>query len=234
MVSPLILIIEDEPDLVATLEYRLKKEGFQTRSALTGSDGIKYAQLEPTPDLILLDLMLPDIPGTDVCKELRSQNLTGSIPILMLTAKGDESDRIVGLEVGADDYMSKPYNMKELLLRMRAILRRVTKTVMNQDKPTSFGPIKMDRDAHRVWLEDREITLTVLEFKLLSTFIERKGRAQTRETLLDVVWGYQPGITTRTVDTHVKRLREKMGPAGTFIQTIRGVGYRFDATMSKD
>lgn len=227
MPNELILIIEDEPDLVANLEYRLQKEGYQTRSALSGLKGVQAALQEPIPSLVLLDLMLPDISGTQVCQELRENPTTKHLPIMMLTAKGEEADRIGGLEVGADDYMSKPYNMKELLLRMKAILRRAQPSDVVEESVLQHGLLKIDKGAHRVWVEDNEITLTALEFKLLVTFLTRKGRAQSREILLDHVWGYQPNVTTRTVDTHVKRLREKMGLAGKYIETLRGVGYRF-------
>ena len=227
-----ILIVEDEQDLVNTLEYNLEREGFETRSALNGSDGLEIAESEPHPDLVLLDLMLPDVSGTEVCRRIRENPNTSKIPVVMLTAKGEEIDRVVGFEVGADDYVVKPFSVRELVLRVKAILRRS----QNEPEPEeggeeelSFGEIRIDIPGHRVWVEDDEIRLTALEFKLLTTFIERKGRVQTRDVLLSDVWGINADVMTRTVDTHVKRLREKLGDAGDYIETIRGVGYRFRA-----
>ncbi len=222
----LILIVEDEQDLVSMLEYNLQREGYQTRSALTGSSALELANQEPTPDLVLLDLMLPDISGTEVCRTLRHSDKTKSIPILMCTAKGEEVDRVVGFEMGADDYVVKPYSVRELMLRIRAVLRRGTAEESASRDKLSFGVLTVDTEAHRVWVEDNELTLTALEFKLLVTLFERRGRVQSRERLLDDVWGYEVAITTRTVDTHVKRLREKLAVAGDYIETVRGVGYR--------
>ncbi len=224
--SPLILIVDDEPDLVATVDYNLRREGYTTRSAATGRDALAAASLSPLPDLVVLDLMLPDMPGTEVCRRLRGSEATRALPILMLTAKGDEIDRVVGFEVGADDYVTKPFSVRELLLRIGAILRR------SQHEPgdastVQFGRLSLDHDAHRVWVDGEEAALTALEFRLLGTFLSRRGRVQSRETLLSDVWGMSPEVTTRTVDTHVKRLREKLGQAGAYIETLRGVGYRF-------
>ena len=232
--SSLILIIEDEPDLVSMLEYNLKKEGYQTRSALTGEAGLQLAWQEPVPDLILLDLMLPDISGTEVCRKLRGSSQTESTPILMVTAKGEEIDRIVGFEVGADDYVVKPYSVRELMLRVRARLKRSKPTASDasSDSKVKFGVLVFDEAAHRVWVGDDEIILTALEFKLLDTLLSRRGRVQSRDKLLDDVWGYQVAITTRTVDTHVKRLREKLGVAGSYIETVRGVGYRMKDSIA--
>ena len=224
--SALVLIIEDEPDLVSMLEYNLKKEGYQTRSALTGEDGLELAWQEPVPDLILLDLMLPDISGTEVCRKLRAAEQTANAPILMVTAKGEEIDRIVGFEVGADDYVVKPYSVRELMLRVRARLKRGKTPASDKKDRIQFGVLVLDAEAHRIWVNDSEVVLTALEFKLLDTLLSRKGRVQSRDRLLDDVWGYQVAITTRTVDTHVKRLREKLGAAGSYIETVRGVGYR--------
>tara|TARA_B100000405_G_C16645971_1_gene396694 strand:+ start:31 stop:738 length:708 start_codon:yes stop_codon:yes gene_type:complete len=229
--SALVLIIEDEPDLVSMLEYNLKKEGYQTRSALTGEDGLNLAGQEPTPDLILLDLMLPDISGTEVCRKLRNSALTEHVPILMVTAKGEEIDRIVGFEVGADDYVVKPYSVRELMLRVRARLKRGNAAPAESKSQIKFGVLVFDAEAHRVWVDDVEVLLTALEFKLLDTLLTRKGRVQSRDRLLDDVWGYEVAITTRTVDTHVKRLREKLGSAGEYIETVRGVGYRMKDSL---
>jgi two-component system phosphate regulon response regulator PhoB len=227
-VSGLILIVEDEKDLVNTLEYNLQQEGFQTRSAMTGGAALELVTQAPQPDLILLDLMLPDMSGIEVCRQLRRDENTRGIPVLMLTAKGEEIDRVVGFEVGADDYVVKPFSVRELLLRIKAILRRVH-AEGEDEEPTVFGPIRLDPAAHQVWVEHEEVHLTALEFRLLRTLMDRKGRVQSRDTLLSDVWGIEADVTTRTVDTHVKRLREKLGPAGKYIETLRGVGYRFAA-----
>lgn len=223
-----ILIVEDEPDLVQTLEYNLQREGYLTRAALSGHDALDQARQRPLPSLILLDLMLPDLSGVEVCRQLRAGMETRAIPVLMLTAKGEEIDRVVGFEVGADDYMVKPYSVRELLLRVKAILRR-TKVGIEPEKPEEllFGTLRIDVSAHQVWVEEREIHLTALEFKLLVRLLHNRGRVQTRDGLLSGVWGINADVTTRTVDTHVKRLREKLGLAAEYVETIRGVGYRF-------
>lgn len=223
--SGLILIVEDEPDLVAPLEYQLQSAGYQTRVAPTGGLALERARQDPVPDLILLDLMLPDIQGTDVCRILKSDSRTSHIFVVMVTALGNEIDRVVGFEIGADDYVVKPYSVRELVLRVGAILNR-TQHTPSIPQNVVFGALTVDRTGHRVWVDGREADLTALEFKLLVTFLERPGRALTRDFLLDNVWGYAD-VTTRTVDTHVKRLRQKIGSAGTYIETMRGVGYRF-------
>ncbi len=222
----LILIIEDEVDLATTLEYNLSREGYQTRLAHTGQDGLDAAMKEPIPDAIVLDLMLPDISGTEVCRRLREHDRTRIVPILMCTAKGSEIDRVVGFEVGADDYIVKPFSVRELILRVRAVLRRLQRAE-SEPATMTFGRLRIDHEAHRVWVDDAEVGLTALEFRLLHAFLSRKGRVQTRDTLLSDVWGIDAEVTTRTVDTHVKRLREKLGDAGAYIETLRGVGYRF-------
>jgi two-component system phosphate regulon response regulator PhoB len=224
--SGLILVVEDETDLVETLDYNLQREGFQTRLALTGKDGLALARQSPAPDLILLDLMLPDVSGTEVCRQLRADPTTQGIPVIMVTARSEEIDRVVGFEVGADDYVTKPYSVRELVLRVRAVLKRARPDAAPPSE-TQFGRLRIDEPGHRVWLDGDEISLTALEFKLLSTFLSRKGRVQTRDRLLTDVWGYDANVTTRTVDTHVKRLRSKLGEAGVYIETLRGVGYRF-------
>ena len=224
--AELVLIVEDEKDLVKTLEYNLKREGYRTRSALTGTEGLEQSAQEPLPDLVLLDLMLPDISGLEVCRRLRQQEATRSIPVLMLTAKGDEIDRVVGFEIGADDYVVKPFSVRELMLRIKAILRRA-RPGSEELEPIVFGPLRVDPEAHRAWVDQQELHLTALEFRLLKTLLVRRGRVQSRDTLLSDVWGIDADVTTRTVDTHVKRLREKLGDAGKYIETLRGVGYRF-------
>jgi len=226
--SGLILIVDDETDLLSTLEYNLQQEGFETRTAENGSAALAEATRDPLPDLVLLDLMLPDVPGTEVCRRLRSEARTREIPVIMLTAKGEEVDRVVGFELGADDYVVKPFSVRELILRVRAVLRRAQSTGEETEaEELAFGEIRIDTGGFQVWVGNEEVRLTALEFRLLTTLLERKGRVQTRDVLLSDVWGIDADITTRTVDTHVKRLREKLGSAGRYIETVRGVGYRF-------
>jgi two-component system phosphate regulon response regulator PhoB len=220
-----ILVIEDEPDIRQVLDYNLRLAGHDVVSAPRGHDGLRLVR-EQRPDLVLLDLMLPDLPGTEVCRAIKDDTATRSIPVMMLTAKGEEIDRVVGFELGADDYLTKPFSVRELALRIRAILRR------NDGKPpesaiVDFGRLRIDREAHRIWVEAIEIELTALEFKLLVTLYDRRNRVQSRGALLDHVWGMDTKISTRTVDAHVKRLREKIGSARDYIETVRGVGYRF-------
>lgn len=227
-----ILVIEDEPDLQQVLDYNLRQAGHEVVAAQQGELGLLLAR-EQRPDLVLLDLMLPDLSGTEVCKALKDSAATRSIPVVMLTARGEEIDRVVGFELGADDYVVKPFSVRELLLRIQAILRRRKSDQPSGEPVVRFGCLKVDRDAHRVWVEDREIELTALEFRLLLTLYDRRNRVQTRAMLLDDVWGIQADITTRTVDTHVKRLREKLEAARDYVETVRGVGYRFVATADE-
>ncbi len=229
-----ILIVDDEADLVTTLSYSFSREGFHVDTAECAEGALAAAAASPPPDVIVLDLMLPDMPGTEVCRRLRGTDATRDTPIVMLTAKGDEVDRIVGFEVGADDYVVKPFSVRELLLRVRALLRRAERPAGEGASHTRFGVLKLDRDSHRAWVEEREVTLTALEFRLLDTFLQRRGRVQPRDSLLADVWGIEADVTTRTVDTHVKRLREKLGAAGRYIETLRGVGYRFRARADED
>ena len=225
-----VLVIEDEPDIRKTLEYNLSREGYIVEGC--GSIEEAKALLEnPNFSIILLDLMLPDGSGLDLCKQIKSNPETNEIPILILTAKDDEVDKVVGFELGADDYVTKPFSVRELILRVKAILKRNTKT-SNPSNQTheinrNFGSLKMNVESHEVSINDEEIILTALEFKLLRQLVERRGRVQTRDQLLEDVWGYSSNITTRTVDTHIKRLREKLCSMGKYIQTIRGVGYKF-------
>ncbi len=223
-----ILIVDDEQDLVDILEFNLRNNGYLCRRALSGTAALEMAALEPPPDAVLLDLMLPDIPGMEVCRRLRASERTRHIPVVMLTAKDDEIDRIVGLELGADDYVTKPFSIRELMLRVRAVLRRSDKdATTEQGHGIEHGPLRIDMPGHRVWVNDVELRLTALEFKLLTTLVTRSGRVQTRDALLTDVWGMQTGVSTRTVDTHVTRLRKKLGAAGSYVETLRGVGYRF-------
>jgi two-component system phosphate regulon response regulator PhoB len=220
-----ILVIEDEADIQQVLDYNLSQKGHKVFIAGSGEEGLKIAR-EKKPDLVLLDLMLPGIAGTEVCKQLKADPATKSTQVVMLTAKGEEIDRVVGFELGADDYVVKPFSVRELLLRVQAILRR-SQVEQPLGEMIQFGKLRVDRQAHRVWIGEAELELTALEFKLLVTLHDRRNRVQTRSALLSDVWGIDADITTRTVDTHVKRLREKLGEAGDYIETVRGVGYRF-------
>jgi two-component system phosphate regulon response regulator PhoB len=220
---PTILIVEDELDLQQILAYNLEHAGYAVRVAGTGREALRLAQEEP-PQLVLLDLMLPDMPGTQICKQLKEDPRTQAVPVVMLTARGEESDRVLGFELGADDYVVKPFSVRELLLRTQAILRR---HAVPAEDVLAVRELRLDRAAHRVWAEEREIKLTALEFRLLQLLLEERGRVLTRSLLLEKVWNIDAEITTRTVDTHVKRLREKLGSSGDYIETVRGVGYRF-------
>jgi len=222
--SKRIFIVEDEKDVVDLLTLNLRKAGgFAISTASDGAAGLAKARAEK-PDFIILDLMLPKMAGLEVCKLLKSDPATRHIPILMLTARAEEIDRIVGLELGADDYVSKPFSPREVVLRAQAILRRGEAPGDTQ----SFvaGPIRIDGLRHQVLVNGRVVHLTSIEFKLLRTLVQRRGRVQERDRLLSDVWGYESVIDTRTVDTHVRRLREKLGKAGDAIETIRGFGYR--------
>jgi two-component system phosphate regulon response regulator PhoB len=219
-----ILIVEDEPDVVDLLTLQLRKAGgFSALSAADGAEGLKKARSE-SPALIVLDLMLPRMSGLELCKVLKTDSSTRHIPIIMLTAKAEEVDRIVGLEFGADDYVTKPFSPREMILRIKAILRRGQND--GADESMTRGLITIDPARHRVLVAGKSITLTAVEFKLLSMLMKRPGRVQARDRLLNEVWGYETAIDTRTVDTHVRRLREKLGKAANAIETVRGFGYR--------
>lgn len=224
-----ILIVEDEPDIRATLEYNLHRENYLTDSVGTISEAEKILK-ETEISIILLDLMLPDGSGLDLCRKLKSEKESNSIPIIILTAKDDEVDKVVGFELGADDYVTKPFSVRELILRVKAILKRGTKKPEILEVEREFGALKIDTESHEVFVNDNEVVLTALEFRLLKQLVDRRGRVQTRDQLLSDVWGYSADITTRTVDTHIKRLREKLGVIGKYVQTIRGVGYKFTRT----
>jgi two-component system phosphate regulon response regulator PhoB len=223
-----ILVVEDEPDINKTVSYNIANEGLKPLSALNLTEAESYISSNNI-SLIILDLMLPDGSGLDFCKKLKSSNAYSDIPIIIVTAKDDEVDKVVGFELGADDYVTKPFSVRELMLRIKAILKRNSKdmTQNTSSKIETFGILSINEDSHEVFINDDEIILTALEFKLLKHLLDRRGRVQTRDQLLSDVWGYSAHITTRTVDTHVKRLREKMGVMGKHVQTIRGVGYRF-------
>ena len=222
-----VLIIEDEPDIRKTIDYNLTKESFKVVQAGSIEEGEK-ALASNKIDVIILDLMLPDGSGLTLCRDIKSDDKTKHIPIIILTAKTEEVDRVVGFELGADDYVTKPFSVRELILRVKAILKRGPTSNKNpEDDEYSFGELTLNFEAHQAYINGNEISLTALEFRLLKHLIDRKGRVQTRDQLLEDVWGYSSDVTTRTVDTHIKRLREKLGSVGNHIQTIRGVGYRF-------
>lgn len=230
-----ILIVDDEEDLRNLVDVNLKREGFETLLAGTGAEALELAR-SSRPSLIILDLMLPDLSGTEVCRRLRAESGTRSIPIIMLSARGEEIDRVVGFEVGADDYVVKAHlSTRELVLRVRAVLRRqapagAAPAVEESHRRLVFGELVIDQDAHRVWVAGEEIGLTATEFRLLTSLAGRTGRVQTRGALLQDVWDMPPDLNTRTVDTHIKRLREKLGEAAPFVETVRGVGYRFNSS----
>ena len=225
-----ILIIEDEPDIRRNLEYNLGREGFSA-SSVGSLDEANEKLKSKKFDLILLDLMLPDGSGLDLCKKIKSNSETEATPIIILTAKDDEVDKVVGFELGADDYVTKPFSVRELILRVKAILKRSdTKTKEVVEVERQFGDLKIDVDSHEVHVDSKLIELTALEFRLLKELVDKRGRVQSRDQLLSEVWGYNAEVTTRTVDTHIKRLREKLGSMGKYVQTIRGVGYKFSRT----
>ena len=221
-----ILVVDDEPDITALVAYHLAKEGYRVTTAGTGADALRSAR-EERPDLVVLDLMLPGHSGFEVLAELRRRDETHDVGVLLLTARKDEPDRIKGLSLGADDYLAKPFSPKELVLRVGAILRRLAAPPVAAGGRLVGGPIVLDRTAHRVTAEGKEVELTATEFKLLERLIERRDRVQSRSQLLESVWQAQPDIQTRTVDMHVQRLRTKLGAAGDWIETVRAVGYRF-------
>ena len=220
-----VFIVEDEPDLRDTLQYNFENEGFKVKSFPNGESFLETIKNDK-PNLVILDLMLPGISGLDVCRDLRMNVVNENVAVVMLTAKNEEIDRIVGFELGADDYVTKPFSVRELILRVKVLLKKRSDDI--DQNLLESGPIAMNLDAHDVSVEGKNILLTALEFKLLKHLLKRKGRVQTRDQLLGDVWGYGSEVTTRTVDTHIKRLREKLGKPGELIQTIRGVGYRFN------
>jgi DNA-binding response OmpR family regulator len=224
-----ILVVDDEPDILELTTHNLAQAGFQTETAADGAEALRKAR-SATPDLILLDLMLPEMDGLEVCKLLRRDPKTSSIPIIMLTARASEIDRILGLELGATDYVSKPFSPRELVLRVK---KRLEQNTSHQAKTAFiFGPLQVDVSRHLVTVKGKRIDLTATEFKLLTLLIQRMGHVQSRDQLLRDVWEYETHIDTRTVDTHMRRLREKLGPVAKFLDTVRGVGYRFTAESS--
>jgi len=224
--SDSVLIVEDEQDVIDLLRYNLNRAGFDVLIATNGVKGLEMARSK-RPDVMILDLMLPQLSGEKVCKALKDDPDTATIPIIMLTAKGQPNDRVFGFELGADDYVPKPFSPKELVLRIQALLRRI-RTAAKADI-LEAGPFRVDKGAFEIRMGGQRMELTTTEFKLLTLLVERRGRTQSRETLLFDVWGYQNAIDTRTVDTHMRRLREKLGDLSSWLETIRGEGYRFRA-----
>jgi len=215
-----ILVVDDERPIADILKFNLEREGYEVLLAYDGETAVDLA-LRELPDVIVLDIMLPGLDGFEACRRIRERS---AVPIIMLTAKEAESDKVKGLEFGADDYVTKPFSVRELVLRVGAVLRRGAEPSVSPE--LRLGPLVLDAERHRVTVDGKEVALTALEFRLLHTLLQRQGRVQTRERLLEDVWGMRGDITTRTVDTHVKRLREKLGEAGKLIETVRGVGYR--------
>ncbi|MBF0448211.1 MAG: response regulator transcription factor [Magnetococcales bacterium] len=223
-----ILIVEDETDLSRTLDYSLKKEGYETFCAATGEEALVLARMEPPPDLVLLDLMLPDIPGLEVCRRIRAHPPTHDVSVLILTAKGEEIDRVVGFEVGADDYVVKPFSVRELKLRIGAILRRQKASRFIERNSPNQTPTPLNRITQSIQIAGQEISLTSLEFRILDALVASPGEFMSRDDLLKRVWGEKSDVRSRTVDVHVNRLREKLGVANQLIETRRNVGYRYN------
>lgn len=223
-----VLIIEDDEDLQRLITLNIRSAGYEVLRTSRGLEGVEIAKRE-IPAVILLDLMLPDISGMEVCRLLRREEDLKNTAIIIVSARGEEIDRVVGFELGADDYVVKPFSVRELMLRVDALHRRMkgAAATTQKDEILEYGAIRLDPVRHQAWVDDAEAPLTYLEFQLLHVLMERQGRVQTRDRLIDDVWGIDVEVTTRTVDTHVKRLRDKLGSARDYIETIRGVGYRF-------
>lgn len=227
-----VLVVDDESDIVALIAYHLARAGYRVSTASSGPDGLAAARQE-RPTLMVLDLMLPGLSGYEVLEQLRGHEGTRDIPVLMLTARREEQDRIRGLTLGADDYLTKPFAPQELVLRVGAILRRVGSAQKAAADILTIGPLEIDRAEHRVRVDGDEVELTPTEYRLLMTLAERRGRVQARAHLLETVWEAAPDIQTRTVDMHVQRLRAKLGAAGDMIETVRGFGYRLRAGLPR-
>ena len=227
-----VLVVDDEKDIVALVAYHLAKSGYRVSTASTGAEALQAAR-EERPAIVVLDLMLPGMSGFEVLEQLRAAENTRDVAVLMLTARREEADRIRGLSLGADDYLAKPFSPQELVLRVGAILRRVSAAGTSANDALTIAPIEIDRSAHRVKIDGQEIELTATEFKLLLTLAERRGRVQARAHLLETVWDAAPDIQTRTVDMHIQRLRTKLGVASDLIETVRGFGYRLRAPSSR-
>jgi two-component system phosphate regulon response regulator PhoB len=223
-----ITIVEDEPDIVEVLRYNLEKEGYEVEVLARGDEALPAIRRQ-TPDLLLLDLMLPGLDGLELTRSLKRDPATAHIPLVMLTARGEELDRIVGLELGADDYIPKPFSPREVVLRIKAVLRRAQPREATPGELLTAGKIRLDLPAHRLEVGGEEVALTATEFRLLKLLLERGGRVQSRARLLSDVWGYAEDVDSRTVDTHIRRLRRKLGPEAERIETVIGVGYRLRA-----
>ncbi len=220
-----VYVVEDEPDIAEVLRYNLAKEGLRVDVERRGDRALEAIRRDP-PDLVVLDLMLPGLDGLEITRTLKRDAATAALPIVMLTARGEEMDRIVGLELGADDYIAKPFSPREVVLRVKAVLRRVDGRGGDAGQPLVVGGVDLDPAAHRARVRGREVTLTATEFRLLKVLMERRGRVQSRGQLLADVWGYSEDVDSRTVDTHIRRLRRKLGPEADRIETLIGVGYR--------
>ena len=229
MIKDQILLVEDEPDLLQTLSFNFENEGYKVSKAINGEKALKLLEENNSIGLVVLDLMLPDISGLDICRHIRSSDNLKDILVIMVTAKGEEVDRVVGFEIGADDYVVKPYSVRELMLRVGGLLKRSSKKKdESNDEVQIYENLKIDTSKHKVYIADKKISLTSKEFKLLKHLLLKADKVQTRDNLLEKVWGYDNDVTTRTVDTHVKRLRSKIGKYGDRIETIRGEGYLFN------
>ncbi len=220
-----VLIVEDERDILQLVKLYLEKEGYRVSTAATGPDGLKAVKSE-RPDLLVLDLMLPDMDGLEVCKRLRAEPQTAALPIIMLTAKAEESDTVIGLELGADDYVTKPFSPKALVARIKALLRRIERAKDDAPSRSAYGALVLDRDRHEVTANGKDITLTAKEFGLLDYLLRHPGRVLTREVLLNAVWGYEYYGTTRTIDVHVRRLKQKIPLLNDAIVSIKSLGYK--------
>lgn len=231
-----ILAVDDEPDILDLLDYNLRQAGFRVLKATGGKAALDMIRREK-PSLALLDLMMPDLSGTEVLRTVRSDPATRGIPVILLTARGEEIDRLLGFELGADDYVSKPFSVRELILRVRAVLRRneaeESEPAGGPEPVLRGGPIQIDPGRHAVTVDGRLVDLTITEFRLLSDLLRARGRVRTRDALLSEVWGYDSEVISRTVDTHIRRLREKLGAAGDWVRTVRGVGYRIEDPVAE-
>ncbi len=221
-----ILLVDDDQDLLAVLELKLKKEGYHVQVARNGKAALEEIQRKQ-PDIVVMDVNMPSMDGMEVCKKLRSEDKTSAIPVILLTARDEEIDRILGLEFGADDYVTKPFNTRELILRIKSILKRTGDAPAQAKESYEFGCLKVDLSNHEVAVKNKPIQLTLTEFKLLSHLIDSPGKIKSRDLLLEQIWEYGDGVFSRTIDTHIQRLRSKLKEAGPYIQTVRGVGYRF-------
>ena len=226
VIRPKVLVVDDEPDALEVLAFKLKEVGYLPLLAKDGARALALAR-EELPAVIILDLMLPEVDGLEVCKLLRRDPRTAAIPVIMLTARAAEMDRVIGLELGADDYVTKPFSPRELILRIRNLLKRRSETEEEKPQTMQFGELVIDIPRHLVSVAGQRVDLTATEFKLLIVLAQRRGRVQSREALLRDVWEYDNLIDTRTVDTHMRRLREKLGTGAQHLDTVRGVGYRF-------